>query len=134
MIQPVWEHHDDECESERKSHGYTPCLCRDRLEGDYKMSMTCGLCKQPIQGDQAYHSVHYRCDADLTNSWRSDLIKAEVQRDEAVKLLRDIVNAWEGADWCADAATFLKQISWTDDICQNDRDCQCRSCVTGRSK
>jgi hypothetical protein len=32
------------------------------------MTMTCGLCKRPIRGDEDYIIDHYKCSADLTQS------------------------------------------------------------------
>lgn len=43
--------------------------------------MNCGLCKQPIRGDEKYTTDHYKCGADLTASWQKDLAAVEAQRD-----------------------------------------------------
>jgi hypothetical protein len=39
--------------------------------------MTCGLCKQPIRGDEWHVTDHYQCLADLHQSFRDDVAKAE---------------------------------------------------------
>jgi hypothetical protein len=38
------EHHDDDCEAELTSHGYTPCRCRERLEADYAATEVVEIC------------------------------------------------------------------------------------------
>jgi len=32
------------------------------------------------------------------------------RHDHLLRILRDIVNAWEGADWCAEATTAIREI------------------------
>lgn len=74
--------------------------------------MTCGLCKQPIRGDERYTTDHYQCGADLTQSWRTDLdamtarAKAAERRAQTV---RELVQKWredaaaeQRVSFCAD--------------------------------
>jgi hypothetical protein len=43
--------------------------------------MTCGLCKHQIGGHERYVTDHYKCSADLHQSFRDDIAKVEAQRD-----------------------------------------------------
>lgn len=50
------------------------------------MSMTCGLCKQPIRGDEHYVTDHYKCSAEVAQSLRSDAAKVDAE----TKALRNV--------------------------------------------
>lgn len=55
--------------------------------------MTCGLCKQPIRGDERYTTDHYRCGAELTTSFQKDIADAQAQRDLLRAALVKLVGA-----------------------------------------
>jgi chromosome condensin MukBEF complex kleisin-like MukF subunit len=58
--------------------------------------LNCGLCKLPISGAERYCTDHYKCSADLHQSFRDDIAKAEAQRDELLaenSRLKDAMNS-----------------------------------------
>lgn len=50
--------------------------------------MTCGLCKRPIRGDERYVTDHYRCSADLAQSFRDDIAELLAALKTAVSTIR----------------------------------------------
>ena len=72
--------------------------------------MECGLCKQSIQGDERYTVDHYRCGAELAQSFRDDIARVEQQRDELVAAIRTVVEQFG---------------PWHDDDCPGDDTCDC---------
>ena len=44
--------------------------------------MNCGRCKQPIRGDERYVTDHYRCAAEMDQSFLADIEKLTAQRDK----------------------------------------------------
>lgn len=50
--------------------------------------MTCGLCKQPIKGDERYVTDHYTCAADLHQSFRNDI-------EALTKEMVEWITAWK---------------------------------------
>ncbi len=53
--------------------------------------MKCGLCKQPIRGDENYVTDHYKCSADLAQSFRADIAKVEAERDRLRAALATLI-------------------------------------------
>jgi len=53
-----------------------PSACRLRAEGG---EVNCGLCKLPIRGDERYTTDHYKCGAELAQSFREEI--ATLQSD-----------------------------------------------------
>lgn len=49
--------------------------------------MNCGLCKQPIRGDERYVTDHYKCSADLHQSFRDDI-------SELLRIAKEATNGW----------------------------------------
>lgn len=53
--------------------------------------MNCGLCKRPILGNEHYTTDHYKCSADLSQSFRDDIAKVEAQRDRLRAALAKLI-------------------------------------------
>jgi hypothetical protein len=54
--------------------------------------LTCGLCKRAIYGDERYTVDHYKCSADLHQSFRNDIESIKRERDDLIADLRRLVS------------------------------------------
>ena len=60
--------------------------------------LTCGLCKKLIRGDEHYVTDHYKCSADLAQSFHSDIATLEAQRDKLLVALRCVLDSASPSD------------------------------------